>query len=216
VWSSIVRSRSRSHFAAPASQILQWRHAIGAILLSTNMGGLIQAMTRLIVAAAIAVTGLVSAAGAPRDAGSRPAPGQKAAPAPLSGPLRDHVRDERFGIVTSVRGLPLGVRDELQRLFESPTLDIADPGAASSRSDVADPRLPSRRLVVAGCSPDHHCFVYYERAGIDHTWRLALFRWTPGETRFEWGGTAPSGLATIEDVRRAILSGAIKGPAVSW
>ena len=41
--------------------------------------------------------------------------------------LRAHVQDERFGIVTSIRGLPLGVRDGLQTLFGSPTLDIAEP-----------------------------------------------------------------------------------------
>src|SRR5688572_20958248 len=41
--------------------------------------------------------------------------GSQAVPsAPLSGALRDHVKDERFQIVTSVRGLPLGVRDGLQ------------------------------------------------------------------------------------------------------
>jgi hypothetical protein len=39
---------------------------------------------------------------------------------------------------------------------------------------------------------------------------VALFHWTPAATRFEWGGTAPGGLATIDEVRNAILSGAIK------
>ena len=35
---------------------------------------------------------------------------QTAVPAALSGTLRDHVKDERFEVVTSLRGLPLGVR----------------------------------------------------------------------------------------------------------
>jgi hypothetical protein len=61
-----------------------------------------------------------------------------------------------------------------------------------------------------------HCLVYYERGGIAHTWHVALFHWTPGETRFEWGGTAPRGLATVDDVRNAVLSGAVKGPATVW
>ncbi len=39
------------------------------------------------------------------------------------------MKDGRFGIVTSIRGLPLGVRHELQTLFGSQTLDIAEPGA---------------------------------------------------------------------------------------
>ena len=130
----------------------------------------------------------------------------------LSGPLRAHVQGERFGIVTSIRGLPLGVRDALQTLFGSRTLDIAEPGAEFQRTDViVDSKLPIRRLVAAGCSIDH-CLVYYERGGIVHTWQVALFHWTPAATRFEWGGTAPGGLTTIDDVRNAILSGAIKSP----
>jgi len=135
----------------------------------------------------------------------------------LPGPLRAHLQDERFGIVTSIRGLPLGVRDGLQTLFGSGTLDIAEPGADFQVSNVVvKPQLPTRRLVAAGCSTDYHCLVYYERGGTDHTWHVALFLWTPAATRFEWGGTAPGGLATIDDVQNAILSGRIKGPAKFW
>ena len=125
---------------------------------------------------------------------------------PLSLPpaLRAHVKDERFQIVTSIRGLPLGVRDRLQELFGG-ALDIADPDAA----------LKTRRLIAAGCSMDH-CLVYYERAGTTSSRRVALFHWTPAATRFEWGGMAPSGLKSIEDVRTAVLSGAIDGPASVW
>jgi hypothetical protein len=141
---------------------------------------------------------------------------QAAAPLALSGALRDYVRDERFGIVTSIRGLPLGVRDGLQTLFGSQTLDIAEPGAEFQATDViVNPKLPIRRLVAAGCTIDY-CLVYYERGGLAHTWHVVLFHWTPEATRFEWGGTAPSGLATIDDVRNAIVSGVIKGPARFW
>jgi hypothetical protein len=110
---------------------------------------------------------------------------QAAAPIVLSGTLRTHVKDERFDIVTSIRGLPLGVRDELQTLFGSPTLDIAEPGAAFQATDfVLNPKLPTRRLIAAGCSTDH-CLVYYERGGFAHTWQVALFHWTPAATRVE-------------------------------
>jgi hypothetical protein len=142
--------------------------------------------------------------------------GQAVAPVALSGPLRDRVKDERFAIVTSIRGLPLGVRDRLQTLFPSRTLDIAEPGAEFQVTDVVvNPTLPLRRLVAAGCSMAY-CLVYYERGGVAHTWHVALFHWTPAATRFEWGGTAPGGLVTIDDVRNAILSGVIKGPAKFW
>jgi hypothetical protein len=126
------------------------------------------------------------------------------------------VQDERFGIVTSIRGLPLGVREELQNLFRTPSLDIAEPGDEFQATDVVvNPKLPFRRLVAAGCSSDH-CLVYYERGGIAHLWQVVLFHWTPAATRFEWGGNAPGGLKTIEDVRAAVLAGAIKGPTRSW
>ena len=142
--------------------------------------------------------------------------GQAAPPVALARELRAHVRDERFGIVTSIRGLPLGVRSGLQTLFGSQGLDIAEPGAEFQvRDAIVNSQLPIRRLVAAGCSYDH-CLVYYERGGTDHTWRVALFHWTPEETRFEWGGTAPGGLVTIDDVRNAVQSGAIKGPVGLW
>jgi hypothetical protein len=141
---------------------------------------------------------------------------QTTAPELLSGALRAHVQDERFGIVTSIRGLPLGVRDELQTLFGSLALDIAEPGGEFQATDViVNPKLPRRRLVAAGCSADH-CLVYYERGGIAHTWQVALFHWTPAATRFEWGGIAPGGLKNIDEVRNAVLSGAIKGPNKYW
>jgi len=124
------------------------------------------------------------------------------------------VSDERFQIVTSIRGLPLGVRGALQALFGTGTLDIAEPGGDFQLSDMRV-NVPSRRLMVAGCSYEH-CLVYYVRGGIAHTWRMALFHWTPEATRFEWGGSAPSGLKTIDEVRRAILSGTITDPAGSW
>jgi hypothetical protein len=141
---------------------------------------------------------------------------QAPAPVELSGALRTHVKDERLGIVTSIRGLPLGVRDALQTLFGTETLDIADPGAEFQVTDVVvNPKLPMRRLVAAGCSIEY-CLVYYERGGIAHTWHVALLHWTPAETRFEWGGSAPGGLRSLDDVRNAVLSGAIKAPTTLW
>ena len=57
------------------------------------------------------------------------ATGSQAPTAALPEALRAHLRNERLDMVTSVRGLPLGVRNGLQTLFDSDTLDIADPGA---------------------------------------------------------------------------------------
>jgi hypothetical protein len=134
----------------------------------------------------------------------------------LSQALRAEVKDGRFQVVTSVRGLPLGVRDAMQMLFNTTTLDIAEPGAEFQVTDVVGTRmLPIRRMVAAGCTANY-CLVYYERGGIAHTWQVAMFHWTPAATRFEWGGIAPGGLKTIDDVRKAVLSGAVKSPNKTW
>ena len=135
--------------------------------------------------------------------------------AQLSETLRNHVKAERLDIVTSIRGLPLGVRDELETLFGSATLDIAEPGAAFQGTDAADKKLPPRRLIAAGCSIDH-CLVYYQRAGKPLTWVAALFHWTPAATRLEWSGRARGGMTTIAEVQNAALSGAIKDPVKVW
>lgn len=135
----------------------------------------------------------------------------------LPAELRSHLADEQFAIVTSVRGLPLGVRDRLQTLFGGRALEIAEPGADFQLTGQnVNPQLPVRRLIAAGCARDYHCLVYYERGGGAHTWRALLFGWTPAETRFEWGAVAPGGLSTIEDVLKAILSGTINGETGQW
>jgi hypothetical protein len=155
--------------------------------------------------------GVAPASPKPEGEGGPAAATQSTGPLSLSAALRTHLQAERFQIVTSIRGLPLGVRDRMQQLFGG-TLDIAEPGAGFRQSDApASAKLPLRRLVAAGCSTDNHCLVYYERGGAALTRRVALFHWTPAETRFEWGGAAPGGLATIEDVRSAIASGKIAG-----
>ena len=154
-------------------------------------------LTHLLCAIGVSLWAVgVAAGGQATDAGA------------LSGALRAHVQDERFEIVTSVRGLPLGVRDALQMLFGTGGLDIAEPGAGFQVGDVVGKsKLPIRRLVAAGCAKDFHCLVYYERGGIEHTWHVALFHWTPASTRLEGGGLAPARLATIDAVRKAILAG---------
>ena len=146
------------------------------------------------------------------------AAGNQAAPVlTLPDALRAHVKGEEFAIVTSIRGLPLGVREQLQALWGSPTLDIAEPGAEFQATDVKiNPALPTRRMIAAGCAPDHHCLLYYERGGRTRAWLVTLYHWSPAATRFEWGGTAPGGLETIDEVRKAVLSGAIKGPTSLW
>jgi hypothetical protein len=153
------------------------------------------------------VQGLLSEPpGVPRPQELRPLPAQ----------LRTHLQNERMDAVTSIRGLPLGVRDGLQTLFGSQTLEIADPREEfQAAGAVARPPLPIRRLVAAGCSIDH-CLVYYERGGSEHKWQVAVFHWAPSATRFEWGASATGGMKSIDEVRKSVLSGAIDRPNSVW
>lgn len=162
-------------------------------------------MRSLAVVLALAVASVLSSV----------ASGQAVTPVALPAPLRAHISGERFQIVTAVRGLPLGVREELQRMFGISADAMADPGAEfQATDDVRKPGLPTRRLVVGGCAQDH-CVVYYERGGYAPTRQVVLFHWTPAGTRVEAGGVAPRDLKTVDDVRAALLSGALK-PAKSW
>jgi hypothetical protein len=141
--------------------------------------------------------------------------GQTGTPGPLSAELQTRVRDERFSNITSIRGMPLGVRGALQTLFGSDSLDIAEPGARFQESERTVSSLPTRRLTVAACSYEY-CLVYYVRGGTEPTWHVALFHWAPDETKFLWGGSAPGNLSTIDAVRNAVLSGAVKASTGPW
>ena len=122
--------------------------------------------------------------------------------------------DERFDVVSSLNGLPAGVRAELRMLFNSKTLDIDDAGT-NLRPTPQAARAKSRTLVAAGCSRDD-CLLYYELAGNTRRWRVVLIHWTPEVTTLEWGGAAPGNLSTTDEVRSALLSGRIKGSAGPW
>jgi hypothetical protein len=127
---------------------------------------------------------------------------------------------DRFDAVTSIRGLPLGVRSGLQTLFASQEFDvqrdIAEPGGRFQGAGAAgDSRLPLRRLIAAECSIDH-CLILYERAGSVPTWHVAFFHWTPEATQFESGGLASKPLATIEDARKALLTGSLQSSPKFW
>jgi hypothetical protein len=125
--------------------------------------------------------------------------------------LRVHLRSERFSPLANVAALPTGLRDELNNLFGGKTLELADPGAPFQATDVmVTPRLPPRRLTAAGCSPDH-CLVYYERGGFAHVHFAVLFKVSTAGTRFEFGGLAAGGLADLEAVKDAIVTGKVLG-----
>ena len=144
------------------------------------------------------------------------AAGQAPPSATLSSDARTELQNRRFDVVTSLRGFPLGVRDALTALFGGGNLDIAEPGAPFRQSGGAvTPGLPPRRMINGTCS-NEWCLLYYERGGTPLTRNVLLFHWTPAATKLEFGGVAPAGLATGDDVRKAVLSGAIKAPPQTY
>jgi hypothetical protein len=138
-------------------------------------------------------------------------------PAPaLSATLRGHVRTEQFAAVATVGELPDAVRGTLKELFGGRSLDLAEPGAPFQKTDVLVlPRLPSRRLILAGCSADH-CLVYYERGGFDHVHHIVLIQTDGTTARLEGGGLASGGLRTLDLVKTALLSGKVLGGSKYW
>ena len=144
---------------------------------------------------------------------------QVASTAP-SAELQHHMKQERFDIVSSIRGLPLGVRSAMLTLFDSREYDvqreIAQPDERfQGATTVKDLNLPLRRLIAAECSLDH-CLIYYERGGREVTFHVALFHWVPEATEFQAGGLSPKRLATIADARAALFSGALRDSSKVW
>jgi hypothetical protein len=136
--------------------------------------------------------------------------------AALSAALRGHVRTEQFAPLTAVGGLPDAVRGTLKELFGGRSLDLAEPGAPFQKTDVLVlPRLPSRRLILAGCSADH-CLVYYERGGFDHVHHIVLIQTDGTTARLEGGGLASGGMRTLDQVKTALLSGKVLGGSKYW
>lgn len=134
----------------------------------------------------------------------------------LTSALLEHVRAERFEPIATVAGLPDGVRQTLADLFGDPSLELADPGQRFQSSDVmVTPRLPARRLVAAGCSPDH-CLVYYERGGFARVHQIVLFSTTAASARLVHGGVAAGGLTDLEQVKDALVSGEVAGGSKYW
>jgi hypothetical protein len=140
----------------------------------------------------------------------------KSSDAGLTAGLRDHLRSERFTAVATVAALPASVRAALNDLFGGKALDMADPGQPFQATDVmVMPRLPARRLVAAGCSPDH-CVVYYERGGFAHVHQIVLFSTTDAAARLVHGGVAAGGLEDLDQVKDALASGKVMGGSKYW
>jgi hypothetical protein len=135
---------------------------------------------------------------------------------PLSTAQVKHLKSESLAPILKVGDLPASVRTALQDLYGGPPLSLAEPDAPFAATDViTDQQLPGRRLIAAGCSPEH-CLVHYERGGIAHVYYVVLFALSGTTSRLEWGGMASGRLPDIATVQSDLVAGRVKPGARDW
>jgi hypothetical protein len=125
----------------------------------------------------------------------------------LSAGHRASIRAEVLTPVSHVRDLPPTVREALTARFGESTLTLADP-VEPIQSNVwqmlRSSKTPSRRLIAAGCGPDH-CLVHYEEAGYRPSFRVLLFGLNRSDAQVEWAGISSRPLADVGAVKDLIL-----------
>jgi hypothetical protein len=107
-------------------------------------------------------------------------------------------RQEQFREVHNKKALPAKV----VKWFAG---DIADPGENYRATDVGDSRLPTRRLLVAGVSPNY-CIVNYERGGLAHGYVVIVFSLADAAVKPLWTG-ASGEITNLSELKTAIESG---------
>lgn len=108
------------------------------------------------------------------------------------------IQSERLAVVGQVRELPLTVQQALRTAFAESSLQMTDPHAASGRI----PWRRSRRLILAGCGPDH-CLLQYADSGFGGSYRVVVFGLNRDNAQVEWSGAVPrrlNGLAELKAV----------------
>ena len=105
---------------------------------------------------------------------------------------------QQFQEIRSKKDLP----PEVMKWFAG---GIADPGEKYAATDVADSRLPRRRLFVAGKSSTY-CIVNYERGGIAHDYVFILFSLDQPIAKPLWTGGSGK-IDSLSALKTAIESG---------
>jgi len=85
------------------------------------------------------------------------------------------------------------------------TEGIADAGQPFNATDIVDPRLPMRSLVVAGLS-QHYCALSYWQGGMAMTFKTSIFELSDGAARLVWVSVAQGGF-NLQDLKGEIESG---------
>jgi hypothetical protein len=135
-------------------------------------------------------------------------------------PTRDgqHLIDGTCTLIRSTSLLPEPLKAAFVELTKESEFKLAEPDEEFQVGDVViNPRLPFRRLVLAGRCGENW-FVHYERGGIAHTFSLVVFQ--PELHRgfkFIWGTIGLPKLIRIADIRKALADAKpISNPHSYW
>lgn len=100
----------------------------------------------------------------------------------------NHLLDGECHQVRSGRDLPEAIRNAFATLTREKTFELAEPGERFQATDVGEPGLPRRRLILAGwCGT--RWFIHYEHGGIGLSRMVVVMdRGANGTVTVVWGG----------------------------
>lgn len=106
---------------------------------------------------------------------------------PLTPEDREHLLNDTFTVVKTVREISQPVQDLLFQRVTSP-LGMADPGKEWQESDMLSPKpLSFRRLILAANSAQYS-LVYDEHGGVGYYELISFYRLTGGSAELVWSG----------------------------
>lgn len=133
-----------------------------------------------------------------------------ASPPPLALPEKE-LAAETYTFVTQTAKLPADVGEAVARQLGHPPLQMADAGMPFSSTDVVDPSLPRRRLVLAALGP-RFAVIHFEQGGFGVRRRVILFERAANGMNVRWDGVVSHAYRDPEELERAIRTGSLWKP----
>jgi hypothetical protein len=112
-----------------------------------------------------------------------------------------NLQAESLAPVVHVSGLPIIVREALRSLFGESVLQLADPQAPSP--PYMFPWTRDRRLILAGCGPDH-CLVHFEHREYGRSLHIVVFGLNKGDAQVEWSGLVPQPVNGLPELKAVV------------
>jgi hypothetical protein len=113
-------------------------------------------------------------------------------------------------------GFPDPIKNAFARLTEDKPFALAAPGKRFNATDVIEPGLPRRRLVLGGHCDDRW-FIEYEHGGIGRSVAVIVLRINPDQSvTLVWGRPLKENESTLEHLRSALATGAYWDNPYFW